>query len=58
MDKILALMNPFMKKELLNILHLHNNLEDFYKFVPKDILPKDYNGPEKEMIDLRGNKIF
>lgn len=54
MDKILALMNPFMKKELLSILHLHNTLEDFYKFVPKEILPKDYHGPEMEMDNLRG----
>ncbi|KAM7363670.1 alpha-tocopherol transfer protein-like [Cochliomyia hominivorax] len=53
MDKILALMNPFMKKELLNILHLHNSLEDFYKFVPKEMLPKNYNGPEMEMIHLK-----
>lgn len=54
MDKILALMNPFMKKELLSILHLHNTLDDFYKFVPKEILPKDHNGPEMEMINYRG----
>ncbi|XP_065354584.1 clavesin-1 [Calliphora vicina] len=53
MDKILALMNPFMKKELLSILHLHNTLDDFYKFVPKEILPQDYNGPEMEMINMR-----
>ncbi|TMW50066.1 hypothetical protein DOY81_004876 [Sarcophaga bullata] len=53
MDKILALMNPFMKKELLSILHLHNTLDEFYKFVPKQILPIDYHGPEMEMDSLR-----
>ncbi|XP_037812411.1 clavesin-2 [Lucilia sericata] len=53
MDKILALMNPFMKKELLSILHLHNTLEDFYKFVPKEILPQDYNGPEPDMLNMK-----
>ncbi|XP_017848799.1 alpha-tocopherol transfer protein-like [Drosophila busckii] len=45
MDKILALMNPFMKKELTSILYLHNDLQDFYKFVPQQMLPKDYGGP-------------
>lgn len=47
-------MNPFMKKELVNMLYMHNTLEDFYKFVPKENLPKDYNGPEVEMDTLRG----
>ena len=54
MDKILALMNPFLKKELASVLYLHNSLEDFYKFVPKDILPMEYGGPEPDGIQQRG----
>ncbi|XP_036233872.2 alpha-tocopherol transfer protein-like [Bactrocera oleae] len=53
MDKILALMTPFMKKELTSILYIHNNLEDFYKFVPQSILPKDYGGDELECVEFR-----
>ncbi|EDW81525.1 uncharacterized protein Dwil_GK10975 [Drosophila willistoni] len=48
MDKIMALMNPFMKKELTNILYLHNDINEFYKFVPLEMLPKDYGGPLEE----------
>ncbi|KAH8306198.1 hypothetical protein KR018_003769 [Drosophila ironensis] len=47
MDKILALMTPFMKKELTSVLHVHSDLNDFYKFVPKHMLPKDYGGDEE-----------
>ncbi|XP_023163648.1 alpha-tocopherol transfer protein-like [Drosophila hydei] len=48
MDKILALMNPFMKKELTSILYLHNDINEFFKFVPREMLPKDYGGPLEE----------
>ncbi|XP_044261175.1 alpha-tocopherol transfer protein-like [Tribolium madens] len=44
MDKILALMKPFMKKELLNMLYLHNTVDDLAKFVPKECLPQEYGG--------------
>ncbi|XP_054725646.1 alpha-tocopherol transfer protein-like [Anastrepha obliqua] len=52
MDKILALMTPFMKKELMNILYVHNNLEDFFKYVPQSILPKDYGGQNQEFGEI------
>lgn len=54
MDKILALMNPFMKKELTSILYLHSDINEFYKFVPQDMLPKDYGGPLEEISVCKG----
>lgn len=51
-------MTPFMKKELTNILYIHNNLDDFYKFVPQCILPKDYGGEELECVEFRGSKYL
>lgn len=57
MDKILALMNPFMKKELTSILYLHSDINEFYKFVPQDMLPKDYDGPLEEISVSKGEAL-
>lgn len=52
MDKILALMKPFMKKELLEILHLHSNVDGIKKFVPIDCFPSDYGGKVESIASL------
>lgn len=45
MDKLMAMMTPFMKKELMNMLHLHKTLDTFIdKFVPKEMMPDKYGG--------------
>lgn len=47
MDKVMTLIKPFMKKELLQMLHIYPRSEDmsnFYKFVPKECLPGDLGG--------------
>lgn len=47
MDKIMALIKPFMKKELLAMLYIYPqgcDLSGFYKFVPKECLPSDLGG--------------
>ncbi|XP_037892763.1 alpha-tocopherol transfer protein-like [Glossina fuscipes] len=49
LDKFLALCTPFMKKELFDIFHFHNKLEDLFQYVPLDVLPKDYGGSEVEI---------
>ncbi|XP_072747414.1 alpha-tocopherol transfer protein-like isoform X2 [Anoplolepis gracilipes] len=45
MDKILALIRPFMKRELYEMLHVHTgDVSDIYSHIPLECLPKDYNG--------------
>ncbi|XP_018328062.1 alpha-tocopherol transfer protein-like [Agrilus planipennis] len=53
MDKIMALMRPFMRKELLSVFHLHTNgMESLYNFVPQECLPKDYGGTAASLTEL------
>ncbi|XP_050537211.1 alpha-tocopherol transfer protein-like [Daktulosphaira vitifoliae] len=45
-DKIMVLIKPFMKKELLSILHFYSekDLEKIYRTLPKGCLFEDYGG--------------
>lgn len=48
-------MRPFMKKELMDIMHLHSSMDTFLdKHVPKSMMPDEYGGSagkEKELTD-------
>lgn len=54
MDKLLALMRPFMKKELLDVLELHSSVESFGKNVFPEQLPNEYGGTAGTFNELRG----
>ncbi|XP_046417876.1 alpha-tocopherol transfer protein-like [Neodiprion fabricii] len=44
MDLILNMIKPFMKKELLDMLFLHTNVESLSKKIPIDLLTNDLGG--------------
>ena len=44
MDKVLALMKPFMKKELIDVMTLNTTIEPFLKYVPRKMLPTECGG--------------
>lgn len=52
-DKILMLIKPFMKKELLEILHLHSKAETLYPFVQKECLIKELGGNAGSLMEIR-----
>ncbi|XP_058829855.1 alpha-tocopherol transfer protein-like isoform X1 [Topomyia yanbarensis] len=57
MDTILALLKPFMKKELLDILYLHTSNEQMLQYIGKDCLPKDCGG-ECESSDILTGRYY
>ncbi|XP_029165568.1 alpha-tocopherol transfer protein-like isoform X2 [Nylanderia fulva] len=54
MDKILALIKPFMKKELYEMLHVHTgDFSEIYSDIsPPECLPKDYDGELDSIANL------
>lgn len=43
-DKIVAMIKPFLKKEILEIFQLHQKEDTVYPFVPRKMLPSEYGG--------------
>ncbi|KAF7396419.1 hypothetical protein HZH66_007281 [Vespula vulgaris] len=60
MDVILNMMKPFMKKELMDVLHVHSTLESIAKFIPLEALPTDVGGKAgftKDLHEIYTKKI-
>lgn len=44
-EKFIVLIRPFLKKEVVEVLHCHSDgYESLYEFVKKDFLPQEYGG--------------
>ncbi|CAG9857503.1 unnamed protein product [Phyllotreta striolata] len=57
LDKALALIKPFMKKELYDSIKIHSDIRTLYEYVPKDMLPSDYGGSCESASTLHGKLI-
>ncbi|XP_050512066.1 alpha-tocopherol transfer protein-like [Diabrotica virgifera virgifera] len=51
-EKIVYLCRTFLNKELREKIFVHNSIEEVYKVIPREILPKDYGGDEKCLDEL------
>lgn len=57
MDVILNMMKPFMKKELLDMLHTHTNLDTLAKFLPVEALPNEAGGKAGPLLKLHEKSV-
>ncbi|XP_061403032.1 alpha-tocopherol transfer protein [Musca vetustissima] len=62
LDKVMFLVRPFLKGELVSVLHFHMpKTETAYKFFPREMLPNEYGGKAGKLEDLRAfwvNKLM
>lgn len=56
-DRVLAMIKPFIKAEILALVHVHPKMDTFHKFIPKKLMPKDYDGDAPSNKELHG-KFF
>jgi hypothetical protein len=54
-DKIVFLCRPFINAKLFETLKIHRSgsLDSLYEYVPKELLPSDYGGPQPSMSELK-----
>lgn len=49
-------MRPFLKKELMDAMHLHSSMDTFLeKHVPKSMMPLEYGGSAGTISELQDN---
>lgn len=50
---MLAMVRPFIKKELMNLIHTHTTLDTFLDcHIPKRIMPTEYGGSAGNVSDI------
>ncbi|KAL1404042.1 hypothetical protein pipiens_019094 [Culex pipiens pipiens] len=54
-DKVMTLVKPLMKRELYEMVHLHQHKESLFPFVPQECLPAEYGGKAGTFKELRDN---
>ncbi|KAL4719294.1 hypothetical protein ACJJTC_005167 [Scirpophaga incertulas] len=58
MDKLMMMLKPFLKKELLEMLHIHQvNSNTMDEFLPKKAFPKEEGGEYKDHATIRDETI-
>ncbi|CAG9831679.1 unnamed protein product [Diabrotica balteata] len=53
LDKVFSLIKPTMKKELFELFVVHSDLKTLFAYIPQDILPKDYGGNCKSLLEFQ-----
>lgn len=54
LNRVLAIMRPFLKAEVAERIQTHlPNSDTLFKFIPRELLPKEYNGFAGSIEDIR-----
>ncbi|CAH1119368.1 unnamed protein product [Phaedon cochleariae] len=54
LDRVMALIRPFLKAEVAKMLHFHlPNSATLFEFIPKEVLPEEYGGTAGNCKDIK-----
>ncbi|CAH1367256.1 hypothetical protein MTP99_008508 [Tenebrio molitor] len=56
-EPMVALIRPFLKKEIYKMLKFHHSYDSFYESIPKECLPKEYGGDLPALATLHEENI-
>ncbi|XP_053617354.1 alpha-tocopherol transfer protein-like [Plodia interpunctella] len=51
-DRLVSILKASLKEKVASRIHVHSTYEALHKYVPKEILPKDYGGDEQSCAKL------
>ena len=51
-DSLVNFVKPFLKEKIRNRIYMHSNIDDLYKYVPKNILPSEYGGDAGSIVAI------
>ncbi|XP_024892546.1 alpha-tocopherol transfer protein-like [Temnothorax curvispinosus] len=57
MDVIMNMMRPFMKKQLMDMLHMHTTSDTLEKFIPLEVLPNESGGQAGSLQELHDKQV-
>ncbi|XP_030759611.1 uncharacterized protein LOC115885009 [Sitophilus oryzae] len=52
-EMIINLIKKMLKEKLRNRIHIHKNTETLYEYLPRDVLPRDYDGSCPSLQELQ-----
>ncbi|XP_071570121.1 alpha-tocopherol transfer protein-like [Temnothorax nylanderi] len=56
-DVIMNMMKPFMKKQLMDMFHMHTTSDTLEKFIPLEVLPSEAGGQAGSLQELHDKQV-
>lgn len=56
LDTVISILKQGMTAKLSKRIYVHDSCETLYDHIPKEILPQEYGGNEKSLIEIKGKK--
>lgn len=56
-DMIVKLFNQVLSAKIASRVMVHKSIESLYEIIPKDILPAEYGGSERSLLEIHGKFI-